>query len=262
VRTYNSRALAAAFWLALASSAAAQDEEQTALARSLFEEGVHASDRGEWESATDHFRRSLALRGSPVVSFNLAMALTHVGRFVEATEHFRRTLSDPRAPEPLQSAAQAQIDRLRERLGRLTIAVEGPREGVALELDGQALPDALIGTSPADPGRRVLVAIRDGDEVARAEAELAEGGEAALDLRIPELEPEPAPPIPMPAPIAAPRSAPARHTEDAVGWIVLGVAGGVVVIGAIAAITAFFVIDAQHGSPIEGNLGPAVIVFD
>lgn len=260
MRTCNSRALAAVLCLACAS-AAAQDEEQTAQARSLFEEGVAASDRGDWEGATDHFRRSLALRGSPVVSFNLAMALARTGHLVEAQEHFRRALADERAPAAVRAAAEAQISRLGERIGRLAIHVEGPREGVVLELDGEALPDALIGTAaPSDPGRRVLVAIRGGAEIARGEAEVPEGGDASIALAIPALEIAAA--LPAPSPVV-PRDAPEprREADDAL-WIGVGVAAGVALVSAIVGLTAFFVMESRPPAPVEGNLGPTVIIFD
>jgi len=63
-------------WLSLPRSAAAQDDaQQTAIARSLFEEGLAHFDAGELELAVDRFRRSLEIRRSSAVLFNLARAI-------------------------------------------------------------------------------------------------------------------------------------------------------------------------------------------
>lgn len=249
-------------------AAAAQDDvERTALARSLFRQGVELSDAGRWAEAADHFRRSLSLRDSPIVEFNLATALTHTGRLVEATELFRRASRDPEAPERLRQAARQQIDALAPRLGRLTVEVEGPLGSVELRMDGDALPREGVGVAaPADPGHHVLVALRDGAEVARSEVDVAEGGAASVRLVVPpppiaevtlpegSTEGPAAAAVVDPAPVAAPG-------DDGLVW--LGVILGVVVVGAAAALTTFLVLDAQGTEPpIEGNLGPAVIVFE
>jgi hypothetical protein len=49
--------------------------------------------------------------------------------------------------------------------------------------------------------------------------------------------------------------------DDLAIWI--GVIAGVLVVGAAAAITTYFVIDGQSGAPaVAGNLTPAVITFE
>lgn len=258
----------AALALVLASGAAAAQEgdvQRTALARSLFREGVALSEQGEWAQAADRFRRSLSLRDSSVVAFNLATACMHVGRLVEAVELFGRASRDDGAPERLRAAAIRQRDALRPRLGRLTLEVEGPREGVVIELDGLAVPRERLGVgAPADPGHHRLAAVREGEEVARAEAEVPEGGDATLRLAIPP-PPAPEPPaaevaIPIADPLAEPDPPPPTG-DDLLVWI--GVIAGVVAVATAATITTIVVLDGQGpAAPIEGNLGPPVIVFD
>jgi hypothetical protein len=247
------------------SPVSAQDAEQTAVARSLFRQGVEHSDQGRWPEAADHFRRSLALRDSPVVAFNLATALVHIGRLVEATEHFRRAARDAEAPERLREAARQQVDALQPRLARLTIQVTGPLESVELLLDGDPVPPARVGVAaPADPGLRVLRALRGDAEVARQEVTLAEGGEGSLSLVVPP------PPIvedrerqpdlllgagPPPSAVTPPAG------DDTLLWVGV-VVGAVLVVGA-AAVTTGVVLGGQGPAPpIEGNLGPTVIVFE
>ena len=263
--------------LACASAAAAQagdpagddagDEVQrTALARSLFREGVELSDGERWAEAADRFRRSLALRDSPIVAFNLGTACMHTGRLVEAAELFRRASRDEDAPERLRAAARQHLGQLEPRLARLTVEVTGPRETVALELDGHAVMAARIGVgAPADPGHHLLRALRDGEEVARAEVDVAERGEATLRLEVP---PPPAEPVDEGVPVeeaaepAAILEVPEPPPSDDSLAIWLGTIGAVLAIG-IAVTIAVVVVDGQGSAPpIEGNLGPPVIVFD
>lgn len=271
-------ALALAGFALGALPAAAQDDdvERTALARSLFRQGVELSDAGRWAEAADYFRRSLSLRDSPIVEFNLGTALTHTGRLVEATELFRRAARESDAPERLRSAARQQVEALAPRLGRLTVTVEGPLETVELRLDGDVLPAEGVGVpAPADPGHHVLVAMRGEAEVARAEVDLTEGGSQEVRLEVP---PPPVVVTPPPDAHAAVVLVERGHTreeadrrggtpvtpggsDDALVW--LGVILGVVVAGGAAALTTVLVLDAQGTEPpIEGNLLPAVIVFE
>lgn len=265
--SFVAAALALATVFSDAASAQDDDVERTALARSLFRQGVELSDAGQWEQAADHFRRSLSLRGSPIVEFNLGTALTHTGRLVEATELFRRASRDDDAPERLRAAARQQVEALAPRLGTLTIEVEGPLESVELRLDGDVVPAEGVGVAaPADPGHHVLVALRGETEVARTELDVPEGGSLSARLVVPAL------PIAASEPVEVPRGGavdlgegstvtPPSGGDDGLVW--LGVILGVVVAGAAAAVTTVLVLDAQGPEPpIEGNLGPAVIVFE
>lgn len=238
--------------------------ERTALARSLFRQGVELSDRGEWADAADRFRRSLRLRHSPIVEFNLGTALTHTGRLVEAAELFRRAVRDGEAPARLREAAQRELDAVQPRLGQLTLSVTGPIESVTLELDGDAVPPEQIGVPvPADPGHHVLAAMRNGRVVARAEADVPEQGEARIDLEVP-----PAPlheevgPLERDTDVSPHPERPAGGGGDDVG-LILGVVGGIVLVAGAAVLTTVLVLEAQGpAAPIEGNLGPPVIEFD
>ena len=68
----------------LSASAQQNEAERTALARTLFGEGVAFVDQQNWDEAVVRFRRAYALRPSPVVGFNLASALAEQGHPVEA----------------------------------------------------------------------------------------------------------------------------------------------------------------------------------
>lgn len=262
-------AIALAATLACASHSFAQEEsaedrEQTAAARALFRQGVEQSDGEHWAEAADLFRRSLALRESAVVAFNLGTALVHVGGFVEASELFRRAARDADAPPRLQAAANRELAAIQARIGRLTITVEGPLEGVELSLDDHAIRAEMVGVAaPADPGDHVLVARRGGEVVARAEASVAEGSPASVSLTVP------------PAPVVVANPEEAAHTVvgdpatagptvtngDDTGLIV-GLVAGAVALVAVAIIVTVVLLDGQGpGEPIPGNLTPGTIEF-
>lgn len=247
-------------------SAQESDVERTALARELFREGVALSDTGDWEAAADRFRRSLSLRDSSVVAFNLGTACAHTGRLVEALELFRRASRDSDAPAPLREAAAAQAAALEPRIARLTLEVTGPLETVSIELDGRDVPPAMLGVAaPADPGHHVVRALRNDEEVARAEVELAEGSAHRLELAIPPLSA--VADVVAPTPERPPRSseqplATRAPAADDTALLAGVIAGSALAIGLVV-LTAVLVVDAQGPAPpIEGNLGPPVIVFD
>src|SRR5712671_6532786 len=69
-------------------------EQSTDLARQLFNEGLDFVEHEHWAEVEDRFRRVLALRSSHVVSYNLASALMHLGRFCESSELLRAIVRD------------------------------------------------------------------------------------------------------------------------------------------------------------------------
>ena len=85
---------------------AEEDVQQTAMARSLFAQGIELMAEERYEAAATYFERSLGLRESPVVHYNLASALLQLERFVEAVEHLTRVLSDDGAPARARAAAE------------------------------------------------------------------------------------------------------------------------------------------------------------
>ncbi|MFK7989510.1 MAG: tetratricopeptide repeat protein [Sandaracinaceae bacterium] len=153
------------------STAAAQEEtsaEDTALARSLFQQGMEAIDNGDYETGADRLGRSLQVRDSVVVRANYALALIELGRLVEASEHLRTV---QRATEPGSDAHQlaaVQLGRVQPMLGSVQIDVAGASEGVEVQIDGRSVPAAALGVpQPADPGERVITLHRAEQELLR-----------------------------------------------------------------------------------------------
>ena len=209
------------------------DETQTAAARALFDEGMAAVDRQDFETAVDRLSRSLELRGSAVVRVNLALALAQLGRLVEATEHLRQVRRGSEIGSDANRAANAHLTAIEPRLGRLEISVTGEVDGVRVEVDGQPLPEALIGVAhPVDPTMHVVVLFRGETELAVERVTVDSGSLVPLTLLA-------RPPTPAEAAVLAASSAneptpPAERIEEQWWfWTILGV----LVVGAAIGIT-------------------------
>lgn len=176
-----------------ATPAAAQADAEaanTAAARSLFAQGMAAVDGEDFTGAVDLLRRSMALRDSPVVRINLALALVELGRLVEASELLRETIRMEPAGRHA-ARARAEIERIEPRFAQLRVRIESvdaPREdpdaSMTIELDGRQLPDALVGVrQPVDPGEHELQ-LRVGGEARDARrVTLRPGERRTVDLR-------------------------------------------------------------------------------
>jgi hypothetical protein len=182
-------ALAVGMTLGAASLAHAQDSadaERTAAARALFEEGMRAVDAREWTRAVDRLRRSLQLRPSPVVRFNLALACVEAGRFVEAGEHFRQVLREAEPNSEAHRLAEEGLAGLQGRTGMLRIDVSGARDTVEVQLDGQPVARALVGVAqPADPGVRRVSLHRDGEMLTSTQVTVRSGQPVTVTVEAP-----------------------------------------------------------------------------
>lgn len=262
-------AVVAVTWLASAAAALAQGPGQgssardAAAARALFEEGVACADRQDWSCAADRFERAYALRASPVIAYNLGHAMVELGRLVEGAEMLLRATRDPSASAQVQADAQRIVEQLTPRIGRLTLHVSGPREGVTIRIGEVEIPEALHGTAaPIDPGEHTISAIRGGETVASTTVQVPEGASVDAELTIPD------------APVVAVAEAEAERergaaedaADDAIAtppppsgsdeglWIGLGVGAGAVVIG-IAVVLGVVLGQPGEAAPFGGNLG-------
>lgn len=155
-------------------------------ARRLFFEGYAAGQRGAWEAAHRAFARAFAIRGSPAVRFNLALAARSTGRLVEALEHFRAFLRETPEGADLErrETARAEIERTSARVARLRVDVVGddPR---AFLLDGRAQPIALLGVDiPVDPGPHTVDVEGVAGDRQRREGALYEGEPMRVQIEL------------------------------------------------------------------------------
>src|SRR6185369_14580957 len=236
----------------------ARAQDDRAAARVLFQQGIELADHEQWPEARDRFTRALALYGAPSIELNLAMACEHTGALVEAVDHFESVRRNHASTPDFVATAQRELAALRPRLGRLTVSVTGAREGAAFRLDGRPLAEALVGVEvPADPGHHVVVAMRGGAEVARAETDVAEGGAGAVSLDVPA-------PIVVPPPDEVAHhderrdGAPVTHEPSIVEspWLWIGVGAAV----AIAVVVVLAVVLSQPQAMLpEGSTSPGTI---
>ncbi|MCA9580395.1 MAG: tetratricopeptide repeat protein [Myxococcales bacterium] len=233
------------FWSVLAlltcgRTAVAQTDEEDlrrATARALFQDGVRLTDEGQLEDAEDRFRRAYDHVSSPNIAANLGVVLQKLGRFVEASEWAHRALDAGDASPEVRVMAQGILDVSREQIGRLTIRLMGPRDGVDVELnERRLLPTALGVPIPANPGPQRAVALRKGDIVAEQRTTLDPAGAAVLDLTIPVM---------APAPAAPPQAATPPHET---WWFWTGV-------GVIVAASTVAVVLASQGSDTFASMG-------
>jgi hypothetical protein len=241
------------------ASVRAQDAQDTAMARGLFEEGVGLADAGDWAGAEDRFARAHALRPSSGIAFNWASALLELGRVVEASEQLRNVLRDPEAPEDMRSEAQAKLDQASARTAYLTVRVEGDPRGVNALVDDKPLQEAAWGApAPIDPGEHVVRLLRGERELVSELAMLGDGERRELTLVAPELVLEP---TPEPEPVALPPP-PVEDRESRPvykSWVLWTAVGAVVVAGAVTSVLLLGGKDKAPEEPVLGNTEPGVI---
>lgn len=252
------RALLAALiaTLACAPPVYAQDDatarQEAAAARALFEEGIAFFDRGELESAEDRFRRSLAIRRTDSVMFNLAAVLVRGGRFVESQELFRQVAASEGASERLRGEARARAAEVGPRIARLTVEVTGDASSARIRVDALELSPAMIGVPiPVDPGARRVVAEVDGRAVLDRTIELAEGGreEIRVALEVASAE-EAARTVPLPEEGVPAAPAPADVTGEWWLWTIVAVGVAALIAGGVAIGLAL-----DEARYFSGNLG-------
>jgi hypothetical protein len=238
--------------------------EQDATARALFTEAVGMVDAEQWDEAEDLFRRSLELRASPVVAYNLASVLVERGRLVEASEVLRRLPRMRPVPPPVERAAASLLERVEARVGRVTIEVDGLTPAHRVRIDRRDLNAAALGVPvPADPGTSSVVATIEGEIVANSWVTIPEGGDATVRLEIPPVRTPSDRARPLDAATDGEPRAPDSDESEAEGgsifgspwlWISLLVvaAGGTALAVWLASGTA---------DPVPGTLQPSVVEF-
>ncbi|MEI8255280.1 MAG: PEGA domain-containing protein [Deltaproteobacteria bacterium] len=140
------------------SSAPAPDQ-----ARAIFDDGVHFMEDGRFAEAVDRFERARALRETPAVIFNLAIAQRGLGRYVDAAAGLERYLTV--AGDRLEAARRTEIQTL---LGDLRTSIVHARvrvaiEGASVTVDGRAVTAAQLAQPiDLDPGSHSFRATREG----------------------------------------------------------------------------------------------------
>lgn len=161
-------AAALAVATALAGPARAQSDEEV---RGLFDQGVALLDQGRFADALERFRRVSAVRQTPAVLYNLALAERGVGRYLYAAAHFDAWLAVAagRADPARVAEVRGARDECRAAVARLTLRPSSP----ALSLRVDDVTRDANAAIELDPGEHVV----------RASGDAFEPFEAAVTLR-------------------------------------------------------------------------------
>jgi hypothetical protein len=221
---------------------------------------VKLGEQGDWPAAEDRFRRALTLRLSPVITYNLACALSEQGKLIEASETLRRVLSDDKTEPALRQAATQLHASIAPRIARVTVVVQGQGRDDSVLLDGRLLIAAQLNVEiPTDPGSHQLQLERAGKTIDLQSFTLQAGGRQEVKLQAPAVEATPFVDevlIAAPSSRVAPTAEPAASAHPALWsrwWFWTGV---VAVVGAGTAVA----IAASSGgasaqSSYQGSLG-------
>lgn len=223
--------------LVLAPQAQAQSEEDLARARERFSECVASMDAERNADAVDCFREVMAIRATPQVKYNLALALERMGHLAEASALLDEALGDGSLDRRSRRGARRLLRTIEPRLGYVTIRVDGD-DGASVLLDGDDIGLDRLGTPIAvDPGTHQvrLRGASAGEQVRVAAGETSEvtlTREASTDL------PRPTLPEGYGLPEEhGPATTSANVTEQWWFWTAIGTIG-VAVIAIVAAVAA------------------------
>lgn len=225
--------------VAQAQVAQCAEQDATICGRRHFEAGTAAFERGDFAAARLEFEAAIARRPHPVIHFNLALTLTHLGRPTAALEQLQVVLADPATDEQLRARAQAELRGGERAVARVSFSSSDPARD-RVELDGRALepPQKEL---RLDPGPHHVRIFSGGSLVLDQNLDLAAG--ERVELRVGErsrridvvVAPEPAAearpaPAAEEAPMLVPATTPTARPLHA-AWFYVGVATSVVLGG-------------------------------
>ncbi len=241
--------------LLMAGTVLAQDADVTS-ARAIAAEGIRAFDAGYYDYAQKKLGLAYEVVQVPTIALYRARALVEVGRLVEASELYlvcaRLEIEAGQLEKQQQAQEQCTQEReaLQGRISTLVVQVIGVEGIVRFEIDGRPVNGALLREGHlVDPGLHKVRGVGDGRE-ATAVVALEPGATRTIAL---DLSP---PPPPLPAPVAvkpapAPRATaemeePAHsdrvgrtdRAQRTLGFVSVGVAGGLLMFGAVNGVRA------------------------
>lgn len=225
-------------------------------AKDLFTRGRELRTHGDCGGAVPLFRKAADLYPAGLGSLrNLAECEEQLGHYASARRAWldlKRALltTDDKKYEGWSADAEAAAARLAPKLATLTVDVSyatpdgqaALSKGVAVTLDGETLPPALVGTPlERDPGHHVVRVAGDRVEEPQQKAvDLVAGDNKHVALRV-VVKPPPSSitaVTPQPGPGSSPEQPPpddeeerARSTKRTVAWIAIGV-GAASLVGA------------------------------
>lgn len=253
--------------LVTTSTASAQTERELRRARAAFAAGVEHADAGRWEQAAERFRAAIAVRAAPPVSYNLAAALTELGKTKEPWALVQAVLADATTSPELLTNARDLAARLgpRRAFVRVVLAGTAPSE-LAVRVGDAALEGALTEPIEVEPGPIVVEATAAERSVARAEVNATAG--ATVEARL-VVGPTPAETAAASAteaagddgtaPASEPTAASTAGGEGGPRWPVFAAIGGGVVL--VAVFIGVAAASSGTADPVGGDFSPGVLTW-
>jgi hypothetical protein len=222
--------------LATSSVAHAQPSDaDRATARALYVDGQKLLDAEDFQGAADKFLRGEALFHAPTMLVGLARAYAGLGNYVGAMESYNKVIREElpdKAPDAFVTAvedAKREVVGLDEKIGWVTISVEGPSEP-AVTLDDGEVSVASLGVKRAvNPGDHLIKVTAAGYLAAEQSFSIDAGGTEEVSLSL-ELDPEGGG---EPSGGGDSASSGDGSTLRLVGFIGLGIGGAGLIVGAI-----------------------------
>lgn len=241
-----------------AAEGLAQRGPEEIVRRDLLAQAQQARVAEDHARAVELAQRAAAIRATPSVQYFLAReheALGHaLASLAEASACARGAEADPTVPNRLVllRACRAIVVRTEVTIGRVTVRVASPPEGVSVRIAGDALAPALFGLPyPVPPGAVRVEASAPGFDAWQREVAVAAGASVDVDVSLsptPPPPPPPPPPVVVAPPVAPPTATPVRPTRSAAPLI----AGLSVAAAGFAAAGAFYAVAMGAQSDRDG----------
>jgi hypothetical protein len=209
-------------------------EDQQAVARAAYAEGVEAFERAEYARALERFDAADHAVSSPNVKLMRARCLAQLGKQVEAYAMYGATVNEAKASgepryEASAAAAAEEASALEAKIALLTLTVNDETGHAVLEINGEPLPrERWSEAAPLAPGAVTITLTGDDGQRDTDSRTLAAGTRTAVELTL--AAPAAQPVAEAPRALAPPPTAstePAQSRSLPVLPIVLGAAGGV-----------------------------------
>ena len=193
--------------LLLSAPAYAQSPADTALAQSLFDEGIRLLNAGDFAAACPKFEESLKHLPGLGTRGKLAECYEKAGRLASAWATWKEVavLSAREQDARREQFARNRATALEPRVPRLAISVAADNApGLAVSIDGTVVGAAALGAVPVDPGRRPIEATAPGHKPHVQDVEVTEGFNATVEIPVLEAAPTAPPEEPPPAAVTPP----------------------------------------------------------
>jgi hypothetical protein len=176
----------------------AEAADDTAKARTLFQEGVQLEAGGNFGAALSKFQDVAQIKRTPTVVFHIALCQEKLGQLVAALGGYRIAAHDA-ADDPKQakvaSTAQEAVTALEKRIPTLTFKRGKGAEVAKLSLDNIDVGGMVGKPTQVDPGAHQLEATAPGKEPFKEVVQVAEGENKTVEITLkdtPGAKPPPA----------------------------------------------------------------------